>query len=54
MTSDTNVKVQISEGQKDKLKKHLNQIASLSQFISRLPIWTVKTLLPPQNHNLVD
>ena len=38
MTSYTNVKVKISAGQKDKLKKHLNQIVSLSQFVSRLPI----------------
>ena len=38
MTSYTNVKVRLSEGQKDKLKKAFESIASLSHFVSRLPI----------------
>ena len=38
MTSYTNVKVRISEAQKTSSRKHLNQVASLSQFVSRLPI----------------
>ena len=50
MTSYTNVKVLISKCQKTSSRKHFNQIASLS----RLSIWTVKTLLSSQNHNLVD
>ena len=35
-------------------RKHLNQIVSQSQFISRLQIFMVKTLLPKKNHNLTS
>ena len=46
MTHYTNVKMRTLEGQKTISRKHLNLIASLSQFVSRFQICTVKTLLP--------
>ena len=46
MTHYTNFKMRISEGQKTSSRKHLNLIASLSQFVSRFQSGMVKTLLP--------
>ena len=39
---------------KTNARKHLNLIASLSQFVSRFQICTAKTLLPSSIHNLTD